>query len=335
MVSFYFPLAASISSIFIVFIIRFLDVIEKEAWKYVFLSFIAGCLGYAASVISVAEVLRLWPASIDNIFLNSISAFSFSTVLLFAFQLISCLIFYYFYNKQFETLTDYILYSVVIGIGFSVSESLMSLVLSLGKFQGLASTLYFSPFGYGQSIPLLFAAYGAILFLITYRYRFNIKPVLLASILLLLSFTAQIMYSFAIYIINFTSPHIVTPFTDISAGLFLLVSNISTILILGLIGLSVLHDFYILQIFTDKLCEKLDPLMKQKIDILLVDIRNPFFYILSSSKLLWRLFRCRSKTTLSQKVFGSYSRYALEAWVLPSATELNLNKALKILTMSE
>ena len=335
MIGFYFPLAASISSILIVFIIRFLDVIEKEAWKYVFLSFLAGCLGYAASVFSVAEVLRLWTTSVDNIFSNSIFAFSFSTVLLFSFQVVSCLIFYYFHNKQFETLTDYVLYSVVIGIGFSVSESLMSLILNSGKFQGLASALYFSPFGYGQSIPLLFAAYGAILFLITYRNRFNIKPLLCASILSIISFAAQIFYSFAIYIVNFSSPHIITPFTDISTGLFMLISNISTILIVGLIGLSVLHDFYILQIFTDKLSDRIDPLIKQQVDILLVDIRNPFFYILSSNKLLWRLFRCRSKTTLSQKAFGSYSRHALEAWVLPSATELHLNKALKILTITE
>jgi len=324
---FYFaPVFASLTIIFFAVVIRFLDVIEREPLKPCLASIALGLISYPVAFKCASIVGAAFNLDYSNIISQSITVFSIQTLILVFIQLLACIVFYCLFMRQFQTLPDFVLYFLLIGVGFNTAEALTSAMFTVNPNAALPSSLYFSPFGYGQSTPLIFSVYGAALFLIVYRNRFTaIQPVLIAISFLILSILCQLAFSAAIYFLNFSSEHLGGPFGDISSGLMTLVGNISMLASVSLISIAVLYDLHVVQVFAS--C--LDGNDKDLID----DLQNPVFYILSANKFLWKLLDVQSQTRLPRSTFPQISRLSLRSWKKPQLQADLLAEANKLITL--
>ena len=304
------PALASLTGLFFAVILRFLDVMEREPFKPCLAAVLFGLMSYAAAFKFSSALGALFKVESNNILAQSIIIFATLTLVLILFQLCSSAIFYCIFRKHFQTLPDFVIYFLLIGVGFNTSEALVSAIYTINSSLDLPSAMYFSPYGYGQSTPLLFSLYGAALFIFAYKDRHvEIQPGLIASSFLVLAVLCQLVFSASIYLLNLSSSHVVGTASDISSALMVLVNNVSMLVSAALISSAVLYDLFIVQTFASGL-DDIDSRVAG-------GLKNPIFYILSCHVFLWNLFDIQSRTSLSRAVFPRFSRLALLSWKKP------------------
>lgn len=320
MIFYFLPVFTSISSLLIVVLVRVTDAIEREPLKPSVASFLFGSSAYLIAFQTATWFGSLIKLDYSNVISHSGFIFLAQTIIIFIIHIITCGSFYLLFSKQFQTLPDYIVYFLTIGIGYNSSEAFATSLFTINPDLAIPANSHFSPFLYGQAIPLLFTLYGVALFVLNNKSRLSaLNPVLIASSLIILALIISITYSVAIYVLNFSPEHIITPYKSISTGLMILVQNISLLASVALISTGVAYDIYIVQIFVQSLENIEYKTMK--------DLQNPIYYIMAPYLVVWKLLNFNLKTNLPRTAFAQIARYALISWANPSLHSNLLNEA--------
>ena len=314
-IPFFIPLISGISSFIIILIIRYLDVFEKEPYKLLFLNFIFGIIGYLISLISVSSFYKV--INFNNLILNYDRKYIFISVLISAvIMLISQLIFaslsFIFFQKEFDTMPDYIIYFSTIGIGYNFGEVFFTDLLNNANNQFLleiSNNLYFSSFFNGSTLPFLMAAFGGsyYLYLLNKNQKFN-KFNKLAFFIMIAAFFTQLVFYTMNCFITIESIHTPSDFLNIVKEVKLFAQNFSVALLISSVGFSVIFDAYIISSFLERTISK-SKLKNFKGNSLSVFI-NPFSYLPISKLNLF--FALKKESIFKDKEIKSFAKLALK-----------------------
>ena len=255
---------------------------------------------------------------------SALGTWIFSIIILISTQIAGSFVVSAIFRKQFDSLTDYILYFSSFGIGYSFGEDSLRYFISgsSGIFnQGLADKLFNSVYGSTAVSAFSMGVFGVVFFLYSNRKLLQIKTAFLSQIFITLYFISTLLSCLAPLVKSFSNPHIYswTYFIPVTSEEMTL--NLSLLIVSTLLAMCVLYDFYILNTFTDALIVY-DDIHRRSTDLtkirdfyrLLKIYRNPINYIVSMHPSLRSLIGLENRLSISRSELTSYSKNALLFW---------------------
>ena len=308
------PILSSLSSFILIYVLRFLDLYEKEPYKLIFMNFFFGVSSYLISGLLISEFYEFF--NINNLALNNGKIFIFLSLILSSLtmlisQVISSIISLNLFKKDFDTMPDYLIYFATIGIGFNFGEVFFFQLINRTKNATLlqiSDNLYFSTFFTGSTLPFLLAVIGAAFYLFKISKTKNIR--IISNIAIYISFlsvaTQILFYSMNYFFI--TTPYRINPnLLNLVKEIKFFASNLSISLLIACIGFAVLFDAYIVTTFIEKIIN-LKKVDQEKFGNLSRFI-NPFSYLALSNLKIFSNLKYSSK--ISDKETRSFIKLAL------------------------
>ena len=329
-------LISTLSSLILIFVLRSLDIYEKEPYKLIFLNFIFGIIAYLTSGIISSIIFR--SLNFNAIAMQSNNIFIFFSVIITAMiMLLSQLIFSYlstnYFNKDFDSMPDYLIYFSTIGIGFNCGEIFFFGLLNKTDnplLLKLSDSLYFSSFFTGSTMPFLLSSIGAGIYLLKISKIKNHKNLSYFSISLisLAILTQIIFYSMNYFFIVYTS-FINSDYLNLFKEIKNFANNLSITLLIASITFAVLFDCYIVTIFLEKIANSDENNSFQFKDF--IYFINPFSY-LPISNLSKFLNLQNSSSKLSEKDTKTFIKLALKDFNESGDSSIYISEAVKILS---
>ena len=329
------PILSSLSSFILIFVIRFLDLYEKEPYKLIFMNFVFGILAYLISGLLISEFYEF--ININNLALNNgkiyiFLSLLFSSLIMLISQIIFSIISVNLFKKDFDTLPDYLIYFATIGIGFNFGEVFFFQLLNRTKNSTLlqiSDNLYFSTFFTGSTLPFLLAVIGAAFYLFKIGKTKNIRIIFnIAFYISLISVITQILF----YSMNYffiTTPYRINPnLLNLVKEIKFFASNLSIALLIACIGFAVLFDAYIVTTFIEKIIN-LKKIDQERFGNLSRFI-NPFSYLaLSNLKMFSKL---KYSSNISDKETKSFIKLALNDFNDSKNSRIYVEEAVEIIS---
>jgi len=307
----------------------FIDVVDREPIRNLFITTGIGILGYIISLqvfawiaeVAMPETISLGPAILNmgaSLFLYMLA------------QVIALRIAIRINRKSIDTLTDHLLYATAVGIGFAIADSVFTQLLMLPAFQSFASVSYTSIYGFGKTLPYLVVGLGLAEFLSSRR---AIKPIKNFKSCLVISFLiyliGQILYASSTFFPNLALPHEYSLWMPLSGASATLATNLSVMLIVSAIGISALWDYYIVNSFIHAaLKRKYEGGQPQSGSGLNLYLINPLAFVCCSHAWLWKFMDCESVVGISRGSCRAIAKLGILAWKEPSKYELYLTECL-------
>ncbi len=329
------PILSSLSSFILIYVLRFIDLYEKEPYKIIFMNFVLGILSYLISGLLISEFYGF--INVNNLALNNGKIYIFLSLLFSsAVMLISQVIFssisLNLFKKDFDTLPDYLIYFATIGIGFNFGEVFFFQLLNRTKNSTLlqiSDNLYFSTFFTGSTLPFLIAVIGASFYLFKISKTKNIRVIFnIAICISFISVITQILY----YSMNYyfiTTPYRINPnLLNLVKEIKFFASNLSIALLIACIGFAVLFDAFIVTSFIEKIInlKKVDQESFGKLSKFI----NPFSYLSISNLKIFSNLKCSSK--ISDKETKSFIKLALKDFNESGDSSIYISEAIQILS---
>ena len=331
------PILSSLSSFILIYVLRFIDLYEKEPYKLILINFIFGVISYLISGLLVSELYEL--ISVNNLALNYGKIYIFLSLLLSSMvmilsQILFSIISLNLFKKDFDTMPDYLIYFATIGIGFNFGEVFFFQLLNRTKNSTLlqiSDNLYFSTFFTGTTLPFLIAVIGAAFYLLKIGKTKNIKSIFNISIgIFLIALITQILF----YSMNYffvTSPFVINPNKLILIKeIKFFAGSISISLLIACIGFAVLFDAYIVTTFIEKIINS-KKIEQEKFGSLSKFI-NPFSYLTISNLKIFSNLKYSAK--ISDKETKSFVKLALNDFNDSKNSRIYIEEALEIICKS-
>jgi len=315
--------ATSIASLVVLSIFKLLDMFEKEPWSELIKAFIFGLVSF---FIGLAVYYSAAPlnSTIGPVSLQTFSAsWAVSILSILLTQIGLSLIFFFLTRKEFDSLTDYILYFACFGVGFDWSERILTNLLNVYSYSNptFTSVVFRSAFASGGISPFLMAAVGLTVFFCIHRRRFipqvsNAATISGVSIFVL----GNMAFYGGPFIRSITSPHILKPINLIAPLLQSLSQNVTLVLLTAAIASCVIFDMYLMFMFRDSLYLQVDSLDNSKestdrLKTMLRELNRPLLQFASSSNRIWMMLSLDESVKTPRYLFNSYSKSALTKWL--------------------
>ena len=329
------PILSSLSSFILIYILRFLDLYEKEPYKIIFMNFVFGILSYLISGLLSSVFYNF--INVNDLALNNGKIYIFlslilSSVLMLISQVMTSIISLNLFKKDFDTLPDYLIYFATIGIGFNFGEVFFFQLLNRTNNSTLlqiSDNLYFSTFFTGTTLPFLLAVIGAAFYLFKISKTKNIPNIFYTGIFVsVISVITQIIF----YSMNYfflTIPYRVNPnLLNLVKEIKFFASNLSIALLIACIGFAVLFDAFIVTRFIEKIInlKKFD----QEVFGKLSGFINPLSYLSISNLKIFSDLKFSSK--ISDKETKSFIKLALKDFNESDDSGIYVAEAIQILS---
>ena len=329
------PILSTLSSFILIFVLRFLDLYEKEPYKLILMNFVFGILAYLISGLLISEFYEF--ININNLALNNgkiyiFLSLLFSSLIMLISQIIFSIMSVNLFKKDFDTLPDYLIYFATIGIGFNFGEVFFFQLLNRTKNTTLlqiSDNLYFSTFFTGSTLPFLLAVIGAAFYLFKIGKTKNIRIIFnIAFYISLISVITQILF----YSMNYffiTTPYRINPdLLNLVKEIKFFASNLSIALLIACIGFAVLFDAYIVTTFIEKIIN-LKKIDQERFGSLSRFI-NPFSYLaLSNLKMFSKL---KYSSNISDMETKSFIKLALNDFNDSKNSRIYVEEAVEIIS---
>ena len=298
-------------SLFLLYLIRCLDPIEKEPAKYIYFSVIAGC-------ISTVPVLILYDPIFEtlNKFTQDLNILYFADEMYAPIseeisKLIFLAIILLIIRREADSLIDFIVYSSAIAIGFEFVENVLYQLAQLDDSQpfyawliefdgrtisGIGSHLIYSVWN-GVAIWTFLSFKAIALKLFLYLW-------FLLAFYFMQSTTSQAMSQYG-------SPDEILTINHFGNILYSLNAHFGLIGFLGLVGAAVLFDAATLQMLHIEIIDQYGEDMSQSEKDNLCEFSNPFMQCLSNSNLIWRWSKKGRISKAKKNIFKRFAKSAL------------------------
>ena len=309
------PICVCLSSFFVIYTIRFFDIVEKEPLKPILFAFILGIAsafstGILISYIPTPTLLLAVLLDLGEVTYENLYTFIDAPLIEELLKFVGLIIVYKFFKRDFHTLTDYIIYGCVVAAGFQFLENLQYLVGSVyekdfvyswnsmlsGRVitNGYMHLLWTSWSGVGlwiwEKTNLKFSKTIFFVFISILLHSFNN----LASVISGLFYSPNENLNSFYYLGEFLYP---------------VIRSISLAGFLSIIGFALIRDVNLLNEFEFKIYNN-NSLSELEISNL-KKLANPISNIFARYKWSWRLFNKYEKTLIARELYISFSRYAL------------------------
>lgn len=326
------PIISAVGSFILIFTLRLLDVFEREPIKYIFLNFVFGVIAYLISALFVSYLFELSGIHTSLVNLSKKTIYFsviFSSLIMFSSQSIIGLISENIFKRQYDTITDYLIYFSSVGIGFSFSEVFFHNLLNKTNNESLlaiSKNLYYSSFFTGTTLPFLMAGFGAGIYLLKISKKNSSSIIFNISLLTIFFsiFIQLLFYSMNYFIlVSIPSNHTPSDFLNLIKELKFFSNSLSELLLVSCTGFAVLYDNYIITKFAI-LVEKN---FKKQIDIL--PFMNPFSYIFSIK--INQILKVNLNYNYLDKDFQKFSILALKNFNDKKNSSIYINEAIAII----
>lgn len=326
-------LISTLSSFLLIFVLRSLDLYEKEPYNLIFINFIFGIIAYLLSGIISSLLLNF--LNFNSLALESNNIFIFLSIIATAIiMLLSQLVFSFisknFFKRDFDSMPDYLIYFSTIGIGFNFGEVFFFGLLNKTNnpiLLKLSDSLYFSSFFTGSTMPFLLATIGAGIYLLKISKNKNFKNLYRFSIFLISTaiITQIIFYSMNYFFIVYPS-FIRSDSLDLFKEIKNFANNLSITLLIASLTFAVLFDCYIITSFVEKVLNynnnknlKIDQLSK---------FINPFYYLPLTN--LSTFSNLQNSSNLSKKEIKTFIKLALKDFNQNGDSNICISEAVEI-----
>ena len=328
-------LISTLSSFIILFVLRSLDLYEKEPYKLIFINFIFGIIAYLVSGIISSLLLNF--LNFNSIALESNNIFILlsvigTAIIMLLSQLTISSISKNFFKKDFDSLPDYLIYFSTIGIGFNFGEVFFFGLLNKTNnpmLLKLSDSLYFSSFFTGSTMPFLLASIGAGIYLLKISKNRNFKNLYKFSIFLISTaiITQILFYSMNYFFIVFPS-FVRSDSLDLFKEIKNFANNLSITLLIASLTFAVLFDCYIVTSFMERVItySKNKELKFDKIS----NFINPFSYLPLTN--LNTFSNLQNSSNLSKKDTKTFIKLALKDFNENGDSSIYIAEALDILS---
>ena len=324
------PIFVSLSSLSVIYTIRFFDVVEKEPWKPIIIAFLLGIASafFTLFFLSIFPTLSLILYSVfefsDTTYYN-LSAIIEAPIFEEIFKLLALILVYKIFKKDFHTLTDFIIYACIVGAGFEFLENLTYLITSVFETDYIAawSSQLVSRVIESGYMHSLFTCWSGLGFWILVKSNSTkIKAIFFIFISIGLHFVN-----------NFTA--VISGYSFLGSFLYEVAKSISLAGFFALIGFSLIRDFNLVNEFVFKIIET-NSLNESEVDSL-KKLAQPVDNLFARSMWSWRISNRRKNTTIPRESYVLFSKFALSfsdeyAGKDTNKKKVYLDKAVNLLT---
>ena len=305
------PIFATLSSLSIIYSIRFLDAIEREPLKPIIAAFAWG--------IASAIAILIFPFSIGNYIINTLDldpnlSEVFGTIIDAPikeeiYKFIGLFFVFKTFKKEFHSLTDFVVYSCLVAAGFQFIENIIYLWGTLGYENDI--TYYWNMQLTGRVIEsgymhVLFTAWSGVGL---WFYKKSTKIKLNFLFFVLIAIGLHFFNNLSSVFSSFESSNSIAAINYLGNISYAITRALSIALFITLIGFSVIRDINYLNFFIFEIHDQ-NLLEKPQLQTLKV-LSNPIYHLLARYKWSWRLFKVHKTSPVSRDIFNSFSKYAL------------------------
>ena len=305
------PVLATLSSLSIIYSIRFLDAIEREPLKPIIASFFFG--------IASAIAILIFPFSIGNYLINSLDldpnlSDVFGTIIDAPlkeeiYKFIGLFFVFKAFKKEFHSLTDFVIYSCLVAAGFQFIENIIYLWGTFGYendmtyFWNMELTGRVIENGYMHILFTAWSGFGL------WFYKKSTNKKLSFIFFVLLAIGLHFFNNLSSVFSSLESSNSYSAINYLGNFSYAITRAFSIAIFISLIGFSVIKDINYLNFFIFEIYDQ-NSLDKPQLNTL-KELSNPINHLLARYKWSWRLFNLHKSSPLRRDVFNTFSKYAL------------------------
>ena len=323
----------SLATIIVIVIGRRIDMFERESWKSIAKCSAFGVPTFTVSTIAVQALFHIFCVqpevyTLGRTILLLIAAGSIQILCI----LIALYLWYVVARREFDTLSDYILYSTAISAGYLITSFLFQYSLteinSLPFRQETLNAFYIGPAFMDSSVPFLSAGIGIFLFLIINKKSINSPSSKKISItVLIITICFQALFLTAGMLLAISNKH--TPSQTLILGEALAESITIMSVLFSVVSISVgaVVDFYLISSFVRKVSSELKFINEKRREEVIAYLSHPASYSRIVSIIIERPKSISKDARLTESIKQRIAKLALISWKQASFTQRCIDEA--------
>ena len=312
------PLAVLAASLCVIYIIRFLDVVEREPKRMIGLALLAGAVATIPAIFiqnSLSTSLQAGGMAVElSEAWNLIMIAPISEELVKGFGLLILVI---VFRSKFDSLTDFLVYACAVGIGFEFVENILYQWSALSAEQDKLAS-WIDEF----NNRTLASAGGHAFFSIWLGFAcwipFKSKDKKLAALIMpaiLISIGLHLINNLSAFLASLGPPDQTLPINRIGVTLGVVSNHLNLALFIAVIGFAILRDLRFLSDYGIWVQAKLmrEATLNTSALQRLQSLLNPLNHLLAGSSWSWHFCRDASEGSSSRSDYRAFASLALAA----------------------
>lgn len=330
------PILALVASSFVIAVIRFLDVLEREPWWAIAITFLLGLATVVPAIVLGSIAQLLW-----SIVLGDAAPLEFLQIVVDApvveelVKALALLIVLLMLRREMDSLTDFIVYACVVAVAFEFCENTLYLWSRLSTEDG-AVAAWLMEFNArtiaSAGMHAMFTAWSGfgLWCLVCQRglVRWGLAP-----LAFLMSVLMHALNNLSAYMANVGEPGVMSTLNYAGQSIGMVSNILQMGFFLALIGSAILQDLHVLSSFGLALqmsLQRMDPPSPQAMQRLHCFL-NPFHHLVAHSWMTWRCSRLARQSPVARPEYARFAKAALKHQENRAAADGDLATGLALL----
>lgn len=323
------PLIALVASGLVIAVIRFLDVLEREPWWAIGLSFVIGLMTVIPAILIGSFTTMFWTALLgESAPLAMLQVTVDAPVIEEAVKGMGVVMVLLLIRRQIDSLTDYIVYSAVVAVAFEFCENILYLWSRLSMPEGalLAWVGEINARTIGSAgMHALFSVWIGFSLWCLIEARGSLRWIggLIGAVLAVL---LHAMNNIGAYFSNVGDPATISAVNQAGFSVGVIGNTIQMALFLALIGSAILQDLHLLSNFGLALQRRLLTLHgDQQLPAMarLQAFLNPFHHLVAHSRASWLITPLSKTSPVARAEYSRFAKAALQSGKKSRQSELD------------
>ena len=312
------PVVALLASSLVIAVIRYLDVLEREPWWTIGLSFLVGLVTVPVSIVLFGFTADMWIALLgDEAPLKAIQMVIDAPLVeefvkgaaVFAVLLLI--------RHEIDSLTDFIVYACVVAVAFEFCENTLYLWTRLSQNEGSAlawMTEFNARTIASAGMHAMFTSWVGFALWCAMKLGSGSRRWLGALIGVSVAMLLHCMNNLGAYLSSVGDPYAITMLNQFGLSIGVLSKLLQMALFLALMGSAILLDLHLIGDYGLALQQRLKDYSPEQ-QLLgmsrLQALLNPFHHMLSHANFTWRLTSLPDQSPVARPEYSRFAKMAL------------------------
>lgn len=311
------PLLALVASVLVIAVIRFLDVLEREPWWAIAVSFGVGLMTVVPAIVLSGVVTLFWTQWLGpDAPLEMLSVVVTAPVVEEAVKAAGVVLVLLLIRREMDSLTDFVVYACVVAVAFEFCENTLYLWSRLATPEGSALA-WLAEFNArtiaSAGMHAVFSAWIGFALWCFVRAR-GMTRWLASAGGFLLAILLHGLNNLGAWMSGVGDPATITVVNHAGTSVGVISNIVEMALFLALIGSAVFEDLHVLAEFGLALQQRLQPFGEQQRDVAMQRLHaflNPFHHLLAHNRFTWRITPLAKQSPVGRAEYARFARAAL------------------------
>jgi len=310
------PLVALAASLSVIYAIRFLDVVEREPKRLIALAMLLGAISVLPAIIwqLTSESVWQWFGAGEDV-VDHITTVINAPISEELFKGLALLLLILMQRRNFNSLTDFLIYACAVGIGFELVENILYQWSSFDQDNQVAAWVdeFNNRTLASAGSHSLYSVWLGLAGWIAFQADSRRSNVLVPAVILL----SMLLHSFnnlAAVMIEAGPEDAVLPMNRLGTTLAVVSNHLTLALFIGLIGIAILRDVRFLfdfgSLIQARILRHADTPSSESL-LILKDLTNPINHVMASSAWSWRWMQHEEKQLTQRSAYREFAKLAL------------------------